>query len=177
MKLLVSLLLAALTPESPDSREATANLKAIHVAERAYFDETGSFSEDASEVGFIPERRNRYAYYFNATGPRESRKQNGPPHESHASIIGPDQVAFPTAAFPTNPQEAGCRVTPAKGPSGELIAIGVSRKGKTGHFIIVALAVGSESSQHIDCWSVSDLDRATRSGKVARAGEPLHEQP
>jgi type IV pilus assembly protein PilA len=179
VKLTAGLLLAiaAGTPEPLPFSEALANLKGIYAAERAYFDEVETYTEDATEIGFIPERGNRYAYYFNATGPRETRKEKALPRESHASIIGPDQSAFPRARFPASPQEAGCRITPAKSTSGQFISVGVSAKGKAGHFIVVALAVDSVDPERVDCWSISDLERTSSFGEPVSAGVPFHEQP
>ena len=45
--------------------EPKANLKGLYVAQRSYFAEKDSFSSSLSDIGFIPERGNRY---FLATG-------------------------------------------------------------------------------------------------------------
>jgi type IV pilus assembly protein PilA len=44
--------------------EAKANLKAMFTAEKAFFQEKDRFSSFVGEVGFAPERNNRYAYYL-----------------------------------------------------------------------------------------------------------------
>jgi type IV pilus assembly protein PilA len=46
--------------------EAKANLKAIFTAEKALFQERDRFSPNIGEIGFSPERNNRYAYYLDA---------------------------------------------------------------------------------------------------------------
>src|SRR5438045_8972804 len=43
--------------------EAKANLKAMFTAEKAYSAEKDKFSTLTGEIGFSPERNNRYAYY------------------------------------------------------------------------------------------------------------------
>jgi type IV pilus assembly protein PilA len=43
--------------------EAKANLKAMFTAEKAYLQEKDRFSSYVGEVGFAPERNNRYAYF------------------------------------------------------------------------------------------------------------------
>jgi len=43
--------------------EAKANLKAMFTAEKAYAAEKDKFSEKVGEIGFSPERNNRYAYF------------------------------------------------------------------------------------------------------------------
>jgi type IV pilus assembly protein PilA len=53
--------------------EAKANLKAIFTAQKAFFQEKDRFSSLTGEVGFSPERNNRYAYFLAATGPTEDR--------------------------------------------------------------------------------------------------------
>jgi len=53
--------------------EAKANLKAIFTAQKAFFQEKDRFSSLTGEVGFEPERNNRYAYFLAATGTIEDR--------------------------------------------------------------------------------------------------------
>ena len=53
--------------------EAKANLKAVFTAQKAFFQEKDRFSSLTGEVGFEPERNNRYAYFLAATGPLEDR--------------------------------------------------------------------------------------------------------
>ena len=47
--------------------EAKANLKASFTAMKAYFQEKDQYSTLVSNIGFIPERNNRFAYFFNST--------------------------------------------------------------------------------------------------------------
>src|SRR3954464_9540119 len=49
--------------------EAKANLKAIFTAQKAFFQEKDRFSTLTGEVGFEPERNNRYAYFLTAGTP------------------------------------------------------------------------------------------------------------
>src|SRR6202022_1473166 len=53
--------------------EAKANLKAIFTAQKGFFQEKARFSSLTGEVGFEPERNNRYAYFLAATGTIEDR--------------------------------------------------------------------------------------------------------
>src|SRR5205823_14551332 len=48
--------------------EAKANTKAIFTAQKAFFQEKDRFSSLTGEVGFEPERNNRYAYYLGNGG-------------------------------------------------------------------------------------------------------------
>src|SRR3954464_12134766 len=43
--------------------EASTNLKAMFAAEKAFSAEKGRFSSFVHEIGFSPERNNRYAYW------------------------------------------------------------------------------------------------------------------
>jgi type IV pilus assembly protein PilA len=54
--------------------EAKANLKAVYTAQKAYFQEKDHFSNLTGDIGFSPERNNRYAYFLDsATAALESR--------------------------------------------------------------------------------------------------------
>jgi type IV pilus assembly protein PilA len=53
--------------------EAKANLKAIFTAQKAFFQERDRFSTLTGEVGFEPERNNRYAYFLANSGTIEPR--------------------------------------------------------------------------------------------------------
>ena len=53
--------------------EAKANLKAVFTAEKAFYQEKNRYSSLTGEVGFEPERNNRYAYFLNSTGTYEAR--------------------------------------------------------------------------------------------------------
>ena len=46
--------------------EAKANLKASFTAMKAYFQEKDQYSTLVQSIGFIPERNNRFAYFFNS---------------------------------------------------------------------------------------------------------------
>src|ERR1700674_5111610 len=48
--------------------EAKANMKAIFTAQKAFFQEKDRYSSLTGEVGFSPERNNRYAYYLDPSG-------------------------------------------------------------------------------------------------------------
>jgi len=47
--------------------EAKANLKASFTAMKAYFQEKDQYSTFVQDIGFVPERNNRFAYFFNST--------------------------------------------------------------------------------------------------------------
>src|SRR6267378_7102213 len=45
--------------------EAKANLKASFTAMKAYYQEKDKYSSIVTEIGFVPERNNRFAYFLN----------------------------------------------------------------------------------------------------------------
>ena len=53
--------------------EAKANLKAMFTAEKAYLQEKDKFSSLVGEVGFAPERNNRYAYFADTSPAFDNR--------------------------------------------------------------------------------------------------------
>jgi type IV pilus assembly protein PilA len=53
--------------------EARVNLKAMFTAQRAFAAERDRFSKLVNEIGFAPERNNRYAYFTGQAGTQEDR--------------------------------------------------------------------------------------------------------
>lgn len=83
--------------------ECKTNLKAIYAAERAYFEETGAYSDDAELVAFI--ERNRYAYVVGRTVVKPTlpgAKQSGLLEQTPAAIrqsLGADGRRFTAACI------------------------------------------------------------------------------
>ncbi len=75
-----------LKPPHQDQREVKANLKYAFTAERAYFQEKDEYRADFGEVGFVPERGNRYLYLVDASAGIWVPGDPGLPH----GIIAPD---------------------------------------------------------------------------------------
>jgi type IV pilus assembly protein PilA len=53
--------------------EAKTNLKALYTAQKSFFSEKDRYSDFANEIGFAPERGNRYGYRVSAGGTCEVR--------------------------------------------------------------------------------------------------------
>lgn len=53
--------------------EAKANLKSVFTAEKSYYAEHDTYSPYVADIGFGPERGNRYAYFIGATVKLEDR--------------------------------------------------------------------------------------------------------
>src|SRR3954471_4350255 len=78
--------------------EAKANLKAMFTAEKAFLAEKDRFSALIGDLGFAPERNNRYAYY---TGPGASVLDRSLATETPAAAndaVGYDQFKYTNAA-------------------------------------------------------------------------------
>ena len=54
-------------------QECRANLKSAFIAQKAYFAEHDTYEARLSQVGFSPERGNRYAYFLSVDGPLQDR--------------------------------------------------------------------------------------------------------
>lgn len=53
--------------------EAKANMKAIFTAQKAFLQEKDKYSSSMTDIGFAPERGNRYAYYLGGAGSCQDR--------------------------------------------------------------------------------------------------------
>jgi type IV pilus assembly protein PilA len=53
--------------------EAKSNLKGLFTSQKSYFQEKDKYSAIAGQMGFAPERGNRYVYTISAAGTQESR--------------------------------------------------------------------------------------------------------
>jgi type IV pilus assembly protein PilA len=144
--------------------EAKANLKAMFTAEKAYFQEKDKFSSLVGEVGFAPERNNRYGYYASATVAPDKRSDVTATTTTGATAIDADTFkgyTSPGLSLPT----ATCGET-----------IGVTTTTFTG-----AASGNIDTDPTFDVWSIStdsrkgspDCDGAP-SGPVA-SGEPIND--
>nr|AFX67138.1 pilin [Myxococcus sp. 124B01]AFX67139.1 pilin [Myxococcus sp. 106B05]AFX67146.1 pilin [Myxococcus sp. 004-93]AFX67147.1 pilin [Myxococcus sp. 004-94]AFX67148.1 pilin [Myxococcus sp. 004-95] len=84
--------------------EAKTNLKALFTAQKSFFSEKDRYSDYANEIGFAPERGNRYGYIVSAEGEFELRTTADvtPPAADGIGAISYDSFRFGgTAARPT----------------------------------------------------------------------------
>ena len=56
--------------------EAKSNLKSVFTAEKSYYAEHDTYSPYVADIGFAPERGNRYAYYLGTTIKLTDRSDN-----------------------------------------------------------------------------------------------------
>jgi type IV pilus assembly protein PilA len=142
--------------------EAKANLKAAFVAERAYYEEKDAYSPNVSEVGFVPERGNRYAYLFDSKGHLSDR--SGAVENADPAATGVDMDRFKWGALPPLSPDYLTR-TYAGGAK-----LGVT--GSCPKCDIVMVAVGNiDNDPTLDVWSIATFERTGPKGEVIPAGE------
>jgi type IV pilus assembly protein PilA len=78
--------------------EAKSNLKALFTAQRSFFQEKDRYSEQINEIGFSPERGNRYDYRNGATCVWQDRTGLELVNPDGANCISVDKFKYTTAA-------------------------------------------------------------------------------
>lgn len=133
--------------------EARANLRALWLAQKVYYQEHDTYEARLGVVGFQPERGNRYAYYVGATGTScQSRATSALTMDGPFNCVQVDTFYLPgEVAEPTDPALA----MPAP-----LV------RGPTGRF--EAAAVGNiDNDLDLDSWMIYSATRnANCNGKV-----------
>lgn len=123
--------------------EAKANLKSIFTAQKAYFVEKDVYGAYLSDVGFGPERGNRYAYRLAATPVNwEDRTTATVSFSGTGSVDGITVDKFKFAQDTTNPTFAGTP-NPAVGTDG------------TGYFTATAAGNVDNETTGIDSWFIT----------------------
>jgi type IV pilus assembly protein PilA len=146
--------------------EAKANLKAIFTAEKAFFQEKDRFSTLTGEVGFEPERNNRYAYFLSNTGTIEGRTGSVITQATTYTGIAVDVFKYGSALAQTYADTACSQVAGASG---------------TPATVFVASALGNiDADTTVDQWTISS-DSRSLSGSSCTAdtnnpsGEPAND--
>src|SRR5437588_4482714 len=151
--------------------EAKANLKAVFTAQKAFFQEKDKFSSLTGEVGFSPERNNRYAYYLTGSATLEDRTGVTIPQATTFSGIAVDVFKYTTAAdMPATFGGDPCSVT----------AVGVAAPPAP---TFTATAMGNiDADATTDYWSVASFSRVMNPAGTCTAdannpsGEPTNDQ-
>ena len=152
-----------LTPQS----EAVSNLKALFTAEKAFFQEKDRYSTLVHEVGFSPERNNRYRYVLTVNpASLEDRSTYITVGKSTDEGISEDTFKYPPI---------GSTIT--QGP-----CAGTPTWGITNGPTFTAAAYGNiDGDNTLDVWSISSESRSLSgsncdAGGNVPAGEPANEQ-
>lgn len=79
--------------------ESKANLKAIYTAQKAYYQEKDSYDERVGQIGFTPERNNRYTYRLGATDAALVDRTNAADGAVTGGVIGVASNGYNADAF------------------------------------------------------------------------------
>ncbi len=159
--------------------EPKANLKALFVAQKAYYGERSTFSPNVIDIGFVPERGNRYAIANGgaaATWATRSTSQEaiGSGTQGFASDVYKGFTATTTLAV-TN-----ITVTAEKAGGGTCAPaadVGCVQTGDNTSFLALA-AANIDNDTAIDTWCVSSMTVDIAASTVANAeAEPQHNGP
>lgn len=121
--------------------EAKTNLKAVYTAQRAYFQEKDTYSDLVSQIGFTPERNNRYSYELNSGASNPFVRNTGAREE----LVG-DETGYSADEFKNYTTHAH---------SGAFAAVVPSSTG-----LFTAVAAGNiDNDSGIDEWSISSENR------------------
>ncbi|HEY4886938.1 MAG TPA: prepilin-type N-terminal cleavage/methylation domain-containing protein [Myxococcales bacterium] len=140
--------------------EAKTNLKALFTAEKAFKLEKDRYSSLVGEIGFSPERNNRYAYYLDSTPTLEDR--SGPTVTPATTINGISVDTFKYADADPDPGTwpTTCSQTPA------VIADPPS--------FLAAAAGNLDADDTIDHWTISDQSRILTGSGGGSGGHGHH---
>ena len=136
--------------------EAKANLKALFAAEKAFIQEKDRFSALVGEVGFSPERNNRYAYYLASDSALDDRSGTIASTATTGNGISVDTFKYDSAETDPATWPTGCNQTPAVVDTPTPSFIG----GAAGDI---------DADDTIDHWTISDQSR-TLTGTGATGG-------
>lgn len=139
--------------------EVKVNLKSAYTAERAYFAEKDAFSESVEQIGFLPERGNRYRYYLSARGdmliPGTS---DGGWHSNIGADLKKDLLS-------------GNATLQASVPSAVLAQAGIHGTCPEPCNVTIVAVGNLDTDPTVDVWSISTEDR-TIGGEKVSAGMP-----
>ncbi len=137
--------------------EVKTNLHAAFVAEKAFYEESKTFSLHPEQIGFAPERGNRYLYVFAMKG--TVAPNTGAPSKD-AMGVGID-----TQKFPTMSNELSLNTIPRE------VADKVGVSGQCPECEVTIVAAGNiDNDPTMDVWTVSSADRPGTA-----AGVPFNE--
>jgi type IV pilus assembly protein PilA len=180
--------------------EARVNLKAMFTAQRAFVAERDRFSKLVNEIGFAPERNNRYAYFTGSDGTQEIRDAPTPRSAPDDTAIQFDSFRYVGSTFNftlinREPRSSPCGLglpgigaPGGGGGGGDSSGPGNGDDGNppapSGPAVWTGMAQGQiDADDTLDLWSICSGTRLANSaagcashGAANPAGEPLVEQ-
>jgi type IV pilus assembly protein PilA len=158
--------------------EAKANLKSLFTAQRSYFQEKDRYVETINDLGFGPERSNRYAYWAGG-GTWQDRSTLSVVSAATDSNITVDSFKYPGAA--TNPAPAGLGgIVYARNDQADPGSPGVTAGNVCPLCNFQGQATGNiDTDATIDTWFVSSKDASVNDScgntdTAAPAGTPFN---
>jgi len=143
--------------------ESKTNLKSLYAAERNHFAERDTYSSVLSQVGFSPERRNRYAYFASLQGPMEMR--SGP------DVVSSAKDTAVGAELTGHPEDFGPDVEDLQAALPG-VALGVQGTCPDCQFV-AACAGNLDGDETLDVWTISTQERRIKGERVP-AGVPFN---
>jgi len=148
--------------------EVKTNLRALYTLEKAFLQENSRYSSLVTEVGFAPERGNRYAYFLGGTNLNgDDRFGTATFASSTATGISVDLFKFGTVQAITVFDFTTCTTPAVTAPPGATF---------------VAAAEGNiDDDLTLDVWSISSVGRSmtaciSGSGANVPAGTPANDR-
>jgi len=146
--------------------ECKYNLKSVFTAQKSFFQEKDRYSPLPDEIGFSPERGNRYAYFLDARGSLQDRSTAG------ISPPGEDQTGIGVDTFKYGRQ----RPVTLDGLNAALaspLRPGVDGRCPDDCSFLAICAGNIDQDDTLDVWSISSEDR-TVGGERIPAGIPVN---
>jgi type IV pilus assembly protein PilA len=158
--------------------EAKANLKSLFTAQRSYFQEKDKYMETINDIGFGPERGNRYAYWNGATADFQMRDTVTGSSATTNNSVSVDTFKYQGAT--TNPAATLGTVAYAANGQADPAAPGVTAGNVCPLCNFTGYATGNiDADTTIDTWFISSKDASItaacgNSDTAAPAGTPFN---
>jgi type IV pilin PilA/uncharacterized protein DUF4190 len=146
--------------------ECKANLAALYIAQKSHFAEKDTYSPNIEEIGFSPERGNRYAYFLFDVGEVLERSAASDGDASGAVGVGVDTFRYPQM----RPVAAGD--LPAL--AGD-VKPGIHGQCPEKCSFVAACAGNIDNDEALDVWSISSEARTGPRGETIAAGTPFND--
>ncbi len=155
--------------------EASTNLKAGYTAQKAYYQEKDTYSAYLYDIGFAPERNNRYTYCFNAACTTSNATADSRSTSDNTGESGDGDTGICMDYFKYGASLPACSTAIAE----TFAKLAETSAGISGDFVITATGqIDSDAPE--DQWDISSVSRpnGTTGGTAAcatgnnPAGEP-----
>jgi type IV pilus assembly protein PilA len=141
--------------------EPKVNLRALMTLEKAFFVEASRYSTLVNEVGFAPERGNRYAYFLTSSSANmEARTGTLSASSTTDTGVGVDTFKYSAAI------DAAANTFQPPFCAGS--SVGVTG---TGPFVFTAAAQGNiDDDATLDYWTISTVSRSLTASSTCEGG-------